>query len=46
MNVTNTATTEQKVSGTPTFFVNGELVNALQPPYWQGVEAALKAAGG
>ena len=45
-NVTSTGTSEYKVSGTPTFFVNGKLVDALQPPYWQGVEAALKAAGG
>jgi protein-disulfide isomerase len=46
MNVTSTGTSEYKVSGTPTFFVNGELVNDLQPPYWPGVETALKAAGG
>jgi protein-disulfide isomerase len=46
MNVTSTGTSEFKVTGTPTFFVNGELVVADRPPYWQFVEPALKAAGG
>lgn len=46
MNVTTTGTNQFKVTGTPSFFINGEAVEAGKPPYWQDVEPALKAAGG
>lgn len=40
--VSETAMKEQGVTGTPTFLLNGQ---KLDTPSWQGVEAALKAAG-
>lgn len=45
-NVTSTGTSQYQVTGTPTFFVNGDLVNTKEALYWQYVEPALKAAGG
>ena len=37
------AGTEKGVTGTPTFFLNGEKLDNLVT--WQGVEGALKNAG-
>jgi protein-disulfide isomerase len=46
MEVTNTGTTQHKVSGTPTFFINDELVDLTPGEIWPQVEPALKKAIG
>lgn len=47
MNVTSTGSSEFKVTGTPTFFVNGESVDLTPGEIWPQVEPALrKAVGG
>ena len=43
--ITSQGAQQYQVTGTPTFTVNGETVNARQP-YWPDVENALKAALG
>lgn len=41
----NTQSEELDVTGTPTFFLNGRLVELSNDPIWPQVEAALQAAG-
>ena len=44
--ITRRASQQDNVSGTPTFFVNGQLLENVAPPYWPDVERRLRAAIG
>jgi protein-disulfide isomerase len=45
MEVTNAGTNQYKVTGTPSFFINGEAVDLQQGQLWPQLEPKLKAAG-
>lgn len=46
MQITNTGAQEQKVSGTPTFFINGEVVELSSGAIWPQLEPKLREAVG